>query len=195
MLDYIWNLTFFIFWLIMIIIRFPYVKLYEQFKNKSKFNLTEETIILLWGLGFNVFPIIYIITGLPTRYNINLPIYVRLIGIGILLTSVIVLQWTHKTLGKNWSPTVDLIKNHKLITIGPFKYVRHPMYTSIWLRAIGQFLLLSNWFVGLVGIIIWLCIYPLRVSSEEKMLKQKFGKNYIKYMKTTGRILPKLFKQ
>jgi protein-S-isoprenylcysteine O-methyltransferase Ste14 len=100
--------------------------------------------------------------------------------------------WIHKTLGVNWSPTLEIRKGHQLIKAGPYKRIRHPMYSQIWLWTIAQFLIISNIFAGLSGILAWTILYFIRVPSEEKMMIEIFGDEYIEYMKQTGRVFPKL---
>ena len=54
-------------------------------------------------------------------------------------------------LGRNWSITLEIRDSHRLVTDGLYRYVRHPMYTSFWLWAIAQALLIPNWIAGLQG--------------------------------------------
>ena len=80
--------------------------------------------------------------------------------------------------------------NHKLITHGPYRWVRHPMYTTLFLMGLGWLLLTANWFVGaplMAGIFI---IVIIRVKNEEAMLINLFGDEYLVYMQQTGRYLP-----
>jgi protein-S-isoprenylcysteine O-methyltransferase Ste14 len=67
------------------------------------------------------------------------------------------------------------------------------MYTSVWLWAIAQFLLLNNWLAGSAAIVSFGTMYLLRVGNEEKMMLDQFGEAYYNYMQKTGRLLPKLF--
>jgi protein-S-isoprenylcysteine O-methyltransferase Ste14 len=119
------------------------------------------------------------------------PDYVRVFGITILLVSLWLFYWVHKILGRNWSPVLEIQKDHKLITEGPYKRVRHPMYTQTWLLVIGQFLILSNWIAGTAGIITWAILYFIRVPKEEEMMLEEFGEEYQEYMGKTGRLLPR----
>ncbi|MCK5001517.1 MAG: isoprenylcysteine carboxylmethyltransferase family protein, partial [Gammaproteobacteria bacterium] len=75
---------------------------------------------------------------------------------------------------------------------GVYRQIRHPMYLSFWLWAIGQSLLIHNWLAGPPSLIAIALIYPFRVDQEEQQLIEHFGDKYREYQKTTGRILPKL---
>lgn len=100
--------------------------------------------------------------------------------------------WVHKALRTNWSPILEIGQKHKLINTGPYKRIRHPMYTQVWLWAISQMLIISNWVAGLAGILLWTFMYFMRVGKEERMMLDEFGAEYEEYMKETGRILPPL---
>jgi protein-S-isoprenylcysteine O-methyltransferase Ste14 len=66
------------------------------------------------------------------------------------------------------------------------------MYSQIWLWVIAQFLIVSNWIVGIIGIVTWAILYFIRVPKEEALMIKEFGDKYKDYMKETGRIFPKL---
>ena len=80
------------------------------------------------------------------------------------------LWWFHRShsdLGTYWSVTLELRENHRLITQGVYRYVRHPMYTALFLYSIGQALVLPNWVVGpsLFGAIGML--FALRIGARK----------------------------
>jgi protein-S-isoprenylcysteine O-methyltransferase Ste14 len=93
---------------------------------------------------------------------------------------------------KKFSPDLEIAENHQLITVGPYKYVRHPMYTQFLLWAIFQGLLLANSFVLVFGIVSWVLFYCVRMPAEEKMMLNKFGKEYDLYALKPGRLFPKI---
>ena len=66
------------------------------------------------------------------------------------------------------------------------------MYTQSWIWVIMQGMVASNYFVLIFGVITWGLMYFTRVFSEEKMMIDEFGNEYIEYMKETGRLLPKI---
>jgi len=97
---------------------------------------------------------------------------------------------THKALGTNWSVSLDVRKNHQLITKGVYRYMRHPMYTAFWLWALAQALLLPNWVAGLSGIVGFALLYFVRVNREEQLMIDTFGEDYRSYMLRTKRLIP-----
>lgn len=120
------------------------------------------------------------------------PLWVRWAGIGITLLGFALLQWSQNTLGKNWSDTPRMIKEQSLVTSGPYRFIRHPIYTA-FLLILGSTLFISaNWFVGLAWIGMTLIEVASRIGFEENLMLEYFGDQYREYMKKTGRLLPRL---
>ncbi len=101
-------------------------------------------------------------------------------------------NWAIRTLGKFWSVHVEIRDNHELITSGPFKSVRHPVYTGALLEVIGAVFILKASFSALLILLVVLPSIYFRIHIEEKELIEKFGDNYREYRKRTGSLLPKL---
>jgi protein-S-isoprenylcysteine O-methyltransferase Ste14 len=76
------------------------------------------------------------------------------------------------------------------VTGGVYRYVRHPMYTSFFLLALAQLLLIPNWLAGGAGLIAVLVLYLFRVRREESMMAEQFGDAYRAYCEKTARIIP-----
>jgi protein-S-isoprenylcysteine O-methyltransferase Ste14 len=99
----------------------------------------------------------------------------------------------HKTLGDNWSPVLEIRREHTLITSGPYKRVRHPMYSDLMLWLVSFVLITANWFYAITistGLTIFLSV---RIPDEEKLMMERFGKQYKAYMKRTKRLIPFIF--
>jgi protein-S-isoprenylcysteine O-methyltransferase Ste14 len=93
-------------------------------------------------------------------------------------------------LGRNWSGVLELYEQHELVTEGPYRFVRHPMYTSVYLKGIGILLLSANWIVGGGYLAAVTLMYALRVRDEEQMMLEHFGEEYRSYMSRTARLVP-----
>ncbi len=92
-------------------------------------------------------------------------------------------------LGRNWSGYVTYKKDHELITSGPYRYVRHPIYSGMTLMITGTWLSfpsfwVSSFFIAYIVIFVW------RMGREEAIMIRLFGKKYKDYMKHTKRIIP-----
>jgi len=121
-----------------------------------------------------------------------LPRWSRYLGLGIAAGVVPLLYWVLRSLGKNISPTVGVRAEHHLVTAGPYRWVRHPLYsfgTLFWFSLVWS---AANWFLmgmGLVGLL----MVALRTPIEEAKLLERYGDEYRAYMKRTGRFLPRPF--
>ena len=113
-------------------------------------------------------------------------------GVAVLALGILLFWKSHRDLGRNWSAFLQIRESHTLITNGVYRYVRHPMYASVWLWVIAEPLLLHNWIAGLSGPVSFAILYFVRTPREEKMMLDRFGDEYREYMKGTGRVLPRL---
>lgn len=193
--EIIYKIIFVVFLILMTCIRMPHNMKYKKTeKYLSKKEKREKLLVALNGISMMLVPLIYVFTSWLDFFKMNLPDWIRIIGIVIIFLGLIFFWWIHKTLGENWSPVLEILKGHKLITKGPYKYVRHPMYTLFYILAIGLLLLVSNWFVGLFAFLSWHLLYVIRISSEEKMMLEQFGIKWENYCKrTTKKIIPYIY--
>jgi protein-S-isoprenylcysteine O-methyltransferase Ste14 len=173
------------------LIRMPHTKKYKRTeKITSEKPSREKFLVYLATVGMMVMPVIYVFTSWLNSFSMNLPDWARWGGVVVFGFYLFLFWWVHKTLGKNWSPVLEIRKDHKLITEGPYKYVRHPMYTCMWLAVAGFWLIPSNWVVGIVALVTWSILYFIRLPDEEKMMIEEFGDQYKDYMRRTKRIIP-----
>jgi protein-S-isoprenylcysteine O-methyltransferase len=114
---------------------------------------------------------------------------VRGLGVALSLYSLVMIPWTVRTMGRNLVPGRALHEDHALLTTGPFRWLRHPLYSgtlALWLAAaIGNlnWLLLVLWPLLLAGVL-------REVPAEERMLRERFGPAYEEYERRTGRFVP-----
>ncbi len=117
--------------------------------------------------------------------------WVQWSGIVMAVVPLFFLVWVHRHLDRQWSIVLELQEDHKLITTGPYRYVRHPMYLGIFAYTIGLMMISSDVLVIMFfAFSIW--VNYMRIPREEQMLIQRFGDEYLEYMKRSGRLLPKL---
>ena len=120
-----------------------------------------------------------------------LPFWMRWFGFFLGLAALIIFFRVLQSLGQNFSTTLTINKDQTLVTQGPYRWVRHPMYTSFVLLWVGYFFLSTNWFIGLTGVLGFVLAIVVRTPKEEQMMIDRFGDEYIAYMKRTGRYLPR----
>jgi protein-S-isoprenylcysteine O-methyltransferase Ste14 len=124
--------------------------------------------------------------------NLGFPSGVRWTGVGLALAGFALLQWAQITLGRSWSDTPRMMKDQTLITSGPYRFVRHPIYTAFILILGSTLLISANWVIGLAWLGMTLLEVASRIGFEEALLLEYFGDPYRAYMKRTGRLLPRL---
>jgi protein-S-isoprenylcysteine O-methyltransferase Ste14 len=149
----------------------------------------------LWFIGWLwvLAPILYALAPRWLAWSaIEMPIFPRWVGVGLGLSSIVFLAWVHRTLGKNWNVPGVIEAQQVLITDGPYRWFRHPMYTSFALIALAYWLISTNWFIAVIGLFYWIVVVS-KVKKEEAVLIEKFGDAYREYMKYTGRFLPRVF--
>jgi protein-S-isoprenylcysteine O-methyltransferase Ste14 len=122
---------------------------------------------------------------------VALPGRVCWIGAGIVIIGLALLMWSSQTLDANFSGNLEVREQQKLVTNGPYQWMRHPIYSAILLWAMGNTLIAANWLIGLVSLA-FAGFFTARVPNEERMLVAAFGDQYRAYMKHTGRFLPRV---
>lgn len=122
---------------------------------------------------------------------LSLPVWLRWIGVGFLAGAGALLIWTLRSLGRNLTDTVVTRQNHTLIITGPYRWIRHPLYTSAALMIPASTLITANWFFLATGLVVVLLL-AIRTRKEEANLIARFGDEYRKYLRRTGRFLPRL---
>jgi protein-S-isoprenylcysteine O-methyltransferase Ste14 len=146
---------------------------------------------LLGMIGFVATIILVANPNWLTWASIPLSTSLRWAGVGIALAGFALLQWAQNTLGKNWSDTPRMMKDQHLVTSGPYRWIRHPIY-SAFLLILGAIILISaNWPIGLSFIGMTTLEIASRIGFEEALMIEYFGDEYRQYMNRTGRLLPK----
>lgn len=120
-----------------------------------------------------------------------LPDWIRFIGVITGAVSVPLLYWLFRSIGRNITQTVKTRKEHELVTNGPYRWVRHPLYSVGTLLFLSFALISSNWFIGLMTLMS-LVMLMVRLPKEEMNLIERFGDEYKDYMRRTGRLIPRL---
>ena len=97
--------------------------------------------------------------------------------------------WARVIIGRNWSSSVTLKHSHDLVQSGPYRLVRHPIYSGMLLSFAGGVLFLDR--VGsLIALLMTFAIYYWKAHQEEKLLADHFGDNWRRYRKSTRAIIP-----
>ena len=95
-------------------------------------------------------------------------------------------------LGRFWSLHVEIRETHELVREGPFRWVRHPAYSSMILEILSISLLLQSWWTTAAVYLAFLPTLFARIRIEERALTEKFGESYIDFKRTTPALFPKV---
>ena len=137
------------------------------------------TIILLGLFNFTLFPL---------RSSL-----IQMVGFIILVVGFIISMSGRKTLADNWTESYNfqIKKKHELIQSGVYKFIRHPIYTGVYLTNLGAFMVIQTWlFIPVIGLIFYI---DKMAKREEKLLIKFFGKAYLEYIRTSKRFFPYIY--
>jgi protein-S-isoprenylcysteine O-methyltransferase Ste14 len=112
----------------------------------------------------------------------------------IVIVLVVVSLWTMasalRVLGKQWSLQARVLENHQLVREGPYRFVRHPIYTGMLGMILAAGLAWSHWIGLLIALVLFTIGTAIRVRSEEKLLRQQFGAAFDDYKRSVPAVLP-----
>jgi protein-S-isoprenylcysteine O-methyltransferase Ste14 len=115
----------------------------------------------------------------------------RILGFGLSVYAAVVMLWSTLVLGRFLVPRAVVFADHQLVTSGPFRVMRHPVYSGIlalWLgAALGT---LNVWLL-----VLWPAVFLgmlAEAKAEERLLESKFGEAYASYRRSTWRFVPRL---
>lgn len=100
--------------------------------------------------------------------------------------------WARYTLGEYWSARVTLKEGHQIIRSGPYRFVRHPIYTGMLVAAIGTAIVVGEW-RAVAAVLILLTVHSLKARREERLLTSEFGEEYAAYRRSTGFLFPRFW--
>lgn len=120
------------------------------------------------------------------------PGWLRVLGAVLGAATIPCVYWVLSSLGKNVSETVLTKPTHQLVTSGPYRWIRHPLYTTglTLLFAVG--LMAENVVLLLLAALTAILIRFVVIPPEEAALARRFGEEYGRYMMGTGRLLPRM---
>jgi len=155
--------------------------------------LDKGTRRLVWRLS----AIGYNIAWIPVIFNFGRLVvlggWLTWVGVAIMIAGIIFRQYAIAYLGKFFTATIQIQKDHELIQTGPYRYIRHPSYLGILILSLGLGIAMANW-ISLILCIVFPAISLIqRIKFEEKELEQHFGKQYQDYRKNTRRVIPFIF--
>jgi protein-S-isoprenylcysteine O-methyltransferase Ste14 len=169
----------------------------EQSRQERRAALRAEggyiifTLIMAW-YGNIVVAVLYLFDPPWMLWSyLNMPLALRALGLTFAIFLVPYTYWIGRTLAQNYSFTVEIQEEQTLITTGPYKRVRHPIYSSA-IFFLASLVLVSDNLLFLVVLLLTIPGIYIRIKREEEMMIREYGEKYRAYLKRTGRILPKV---
>jgi protein-S-isoprenylcysteine O-methyltransferase Ste14 len=118
-------------------------------------------------------------------------LWVELLGIALTAAGIGFAIWARVNLGGNWSSSVTVKVGHQLVCSGPYRWVRHPIYSGMTLAMLGTAIVRGH-VRGLVAVVLLYIGFKIKSRIEERAMISTFGAQYDEYSRTTGAIIPKL---
>ena len=110
-------------------------------------------------------------------------------GTALLLLGMAIGCWARGVLGRNWSNVVTIKVGHELVQSGPYRWVRHPIYTGLLLAVAGSALAQDLW-VDLAAVPLVFLGFWVKLRREEEWMTVQFGEAYASYARRTARLVP-----
>lgn len=130
--------------------------------------------------------------ALAFAYALAYPLWLRWIGVVLIVGGSALLGWAHHHLGRSFHSLIVSRPNHVLIQSGPYRFVRHPIYTAYLLSYLGGGLTAGNWVLTVVPTFAFGVLVALRLGPEEEVLIATFGERYERYRARTGALMPRV---
>lgn len=118
-------------------------------------------------------------------------ISVEALAVSLTAAGIAFAIWARFYIGENWSSAVSIKVGHQLIRTGPYAWVRHPIYSGLWLAMIGTALARGEPRGFLAIVLLWLGFW-IKSRMEEGLMRKTFGPEYDEYSRSTGALIPRL---
>lgn len=175
---------------VMIAIRAPHGRRSRSVKVAKSHKTPLETglLVLAWVAFF--VPLIWIASPAFSFAEYPLRSGPLILGVMCFVLGLWLFYRSHTDLGTNWSITLEVREQHRLITRGVYRRIRHPMSSALVLYALAHALVIPNWVAGPSNLVAFAVLFALRVRPEERMMLERFGDEYTAYMARTKRLVP-----
>jgi protein-S-isoprenylcysteine O-methyltransferase Ste14 len=154
-----------------------------------------ETLARSRGLAHYVayfFLVPYVVIAARPGPEFEVPEPLRWVGLALVVLGIAFAVWAIATLGRHYDVELEIHRDHELVRNGPYRFVRHPIYTGLGLHFAGACLATGN-VVLIAGTL--LVTYPalyLRAKTEESLLRERFGEKYEAYAREVAMLVPLL---
>jgi protein-S-isoprenylcysteine O-methyltransferase Ste14 len=159
--------------------------------KEGKLSLLAGVAAALTAIGFGL-EYIFFPGWFAFAYVLPYPEWTRWLGGLLLAGGIVLLAAAHHHLGKSFHSFIVSKENQALVDTGPYRWIRHPIYSAYLLSYVGGGLLSGNLVLTFVPAAMYGLLVFLRMGQEEQVLVERFGPRYVEYMNQTGRLLPRI---
>lgn len=150
----------------------------------------ERFCLLLVFTGSTTMPVLYFLAPWFRFADFDVAPSQGATGTALAIVGVFLFWKSHRDLGRQFSPTLEVKEAHHLVCDGIYSRIRHPMYTALFAIAAAQLLLIGNVVVAPAFLLAFSLLYAARIDHEEAMMLAHFGGAYADYQARTHRLLP-----
>jgi len=125
--------------------------------------------------------------------SLALAVVLAMLSVGLALAGVALTAWAKKTLGRQWGLAARVVKDHELVTSGPFRFVRHPLYLGMGFLLLGAIAGLSSTLGAGLALVLYAAGTTIRVRIEDKHLAETFGPKFVAYRQRVPAFFPRPF--
>jgi len=115
---------------------------------------------------------------------------VSIVAVFLAAASVAVMLACQRTLGRQFAYQARLVEGHRLITTGPYRYVRNPIYAALFGLALATGLVVTRWQAMPLFAVIYAAGTAIRIRSEERLLRAEFGAEFEEYARRVPALIP-----
>jgi protein-S-isoprenylcysteine O-methyltransferase Ste14 len=147
--------------------------------------------LALQGVGF---AIIWTVRRPPGTPFVEAPfsglVFLSVLSVALAVCSVSLVHWAVRTLGRQWSLDARLVEGHELVTRGPYRYVRNPIYSGMLGMLVATTLTVSRPIGAVAGVVIFCAGSVVRIRAEERLLRTAFGETWESWARRTPAFIP-----
>ena len=154
-----------------------------------------ETLVRSRGLAHYVayfFFVPYVVIAVRPGPELDVPEPLRWVGLAVVVLGIAFALWAIATLGRHYDVELEIHRDHELVRKGPYRFVRHPLYTGLGLHFAGACLATGNLLLIAGTLVVTYPALYLRAKTEERLLRERFGPAYDEYAREVGMLVPLL---
>ena len=172
------------------------LRAYRTKSQETKRNRTAVAGFLLQSLGYLA---VWFYPLQRERFSAIVPmpraaeVLLAILTVALAAASVWLVNAASRRLGKQWALAARLVEGHDLITDGPYRWTRNPIYTGMFGLLLATGMAMSRWTTLLAASAVFVAGTLIRIHSEERLLRQAFGASFDEYARKVPALIPGIY--